>query len=370
MSSNGINRSEVKILIIDDDADIRDVFEEVLKRNNFTNVLGVGTGEEAKKVITEEFINVAMIDLNLPDIYGMDLVSQFRTISPDTEFIIITGFGTIDSAIKSMQFEVAGYLEKPVSTNKLVSTLDEVIRKNILKLQNQKFLRDLEIANNEIRFLNDLLVNNVDELNQSLLLTMVQIEKLNPTPEQKKVLQLFQESIRKNARLTRNIRKYQTINEDQPLEIKDLAEVFTAVINRMKEDYSNRNFQCICDYNTSRYVYANNNLTHLLAEIMLLALFNSPSPRLKIKIDFEDREIEGKPYWKIIFNSFQARLVYDQKDIVHPSELSSSSDEKTFQDLGPFVVNEIIRSLAGKVSIPAGSTSNNVLEIFLPKAEK
>jgi len=49
MSSNGANRAETKILIIDDDADIRDVFEEVLKRNNFTNICGVGTGEEAKK---------------------------------------------------------------------------------------------------------------------------------------------------------------------------------------------------------------------------------------------------------------------------------------------------------------------------------
>ncbi|MHA1556276.1 MAG: response regulator [Candidatus Heimdallarchaeota archaeon] len=370
MSSNGFIRSEVKILIIDDDADIRDVFEEVLKRNNYTNVRGVGTGEEAKKIIAEEAFNIALIDLNLPDIYGMDLVSQFRTISPDIEFIIITGFGTIDSAIKSMQFEVAGYLEKPVSSNKLVSTLDEVNRKITLKVQNQKFLRDIEIANNEIRFLNDLLINNVDELNQSLLLTMVQIEKLNPSSEQTKVLQLFQESIRKNARLTRNIRKCETIKTDQQLESKDLNVTINSVLNRLKEDYSTKNFECICELSEPKYVYANNNLTHLISEIVLLALFNSPSPRIKIKIDFDEVELNGKNYWKLTFNSFQAKLVYDQKDVIHSSELKASTTKLSFQGLGPYAVNEIIRSYNGIVSIPEGSTSNNILEISLLKVTK
>lgn len=367
MSSNGFNRSDIKILIIDDDADIRDVFEEVLKRNNFTNVRGVGTGEEAKKIIADEAFNIAMIDLNLPDIYGMDLVSQFRTISPDIEFIIITGFGTIDSAIKSMQFEVAGYLEKPVSTNKLVSTLDEVIRKITLKSQNQKFLKDIEIANNEIRFLNDLLINNVDDLNQSLLLTMVQIERLNPSSEQNKVLQLFQESIRKNARLTRNVRKCQTMKADQQLENKDLNETIKAVLNRLKEDYSNKNFECICDFSQPKTVIADNNLAHLISEILLLALFNSPSPRIKIKIDFDEVEIDDDAYWKMTFNSFQAKLVYDQKDVIHSSELKASTTDKSFQGLGPYVVNEILRSYSGRVSIPEGSTSPNILDISIPK---
>ncbi len=370
MSSNGFIRSEVKILIIDDDADIRDVFEEVLKRNNFTNVFGVGTGEEAKQIIADEAFNIAMIDLNLPDIYGMDLVSQFRTINPDIEFIIITGFGTIDSAIKSMQFEVAGYLEKPVSSNKLLSTLDEVIHKISLKSQNRKFLKDIEIANNEIRFLNDLLINNVDELNQSLLLTMVQIQKLNPSSEQTKVLQLFQESIRRNARLTRNIRKCQIIKNGQQLESKDLNETINSVLNRLKEDYRNKNFECLIDLTQPKYVYADNNLAHLISEILLLALFNSPSPKIKMKIAFDEIELDGKEYWKMTFNSFQAKLVYDQKDVIRSSEMKGSTTEKSFQGLGPFVVNEILRSYDGFVSIPDGSTSNNTLEISLPKVSK
>jgi len=122
-----------------------------------------------------------------------------------------------------MQIDVGAFLEKPVSSDKLLRTLEEVMIKLSLKLENQKFLEDLELANNEILFLNDLLVNNVDELNQSLLLTMVQIEKLNPTDEQKKVLRLLQQAIRKNARLTRNIKKLQTIDDKSESDLTNIA---------------------------------------------------------------------------------------------------------------------------------------------------
>ena len=123
MSSNGYSREKVRILIIDDDKDIRDVFAEILKRNKFTNLNCAGTGEEAISIFESEFHNVAIIDLKLPDIHGMDLISQLRTVSPDTEFIIVTGFGDLHTAIKALQFEVGGYLEKPISSEKLIRTL-------------------------------------------------------------------------------------------------------------------------------------------------------------------------------------------------------------------------------------------------------
>ncbi|MHA1212875.1 MAG: response regulator, partial [Candidatus Heimdallarchaeota archaeon] len=200
-------KGKINLLITDDEDDLREIFIEILKRSGYENVEGVGSGSEAVEHFKSKFIDIALIDLNLPDINGIELISQLRVINPDAEFIIITGYGSLDYAIKAMQFDVGGFLEKPVSGEKLLRTIEEVLVKHSLKMENQKFLKDLEKANKEITFLNDLLVNNVDELNQSLLMTMVQIEKLHPTDEQKKVLRLFQQAIRKNARLTRNIKK-------------------------------------------------------------------------------------------------------------------------------------------------------------------
>ncbi|MFW9923825.1 MAG: response regulator [Candidatus Thorarchaeota archaeon] len=367
MSSNGVHKGNVSILIIDDDENLRDVFEEILKRNDYSKTFSVGTGELAKEKFANEFFNIAIIDLNLPDINGMDLISQLRTISPDTEFIIVTGFGSIDYAIKAIQFEVGGFLEKPISTDKLIRTIEEVSYKQFLKLSNQQYLLDLGIANKEIRFLNDLLVNNVDELNQSLLLTIVQIEKLEPTPEQRKVLQLFQESIRKNARLTRNIKKLQQIPQpfEKELVAMDLTQVINSAVNRLREDYSNRNFECQFENSANKKVLADSNLAHLITEILLIAILNDPSPRIKIAIEFEKIINDNKEYWKISFHSFQSRLIYDQRDVKHPSDLEISITEPSFQDLGPFIVNQLINYYNGYVSIPEDEAPNNRLDIFL-----
>ncbi len=367
MSINFTTKENTSILIIDDDNDLREVFEEILKRDGYKNVKGAATGEEAINILSTEFVQVVLIDLNLPDISGMDIISQHRAISPDTDYIIITGYGTVDSAIKAMQFEVFSYLEKPVSSEKLLLALEEVIEKNKLKMQNRKFLIDLEAANKEITFLTDLLINNVDDMNQSLLLTMVQIEKLNPTDEQKKVLRLFQQAIRKNARLTRNIKKMESIrlkNKADLIEV-DLSRILTTVTNRLRSDYSDKNFEIYYELSPSTKVIADNDLVHLLFELFLISILNDPSPTIRIKLDFEVTEIEGKKYLKLIVNSFFVKCVFEQKDIEHPSDLKAVVSEQSFQDLGPFIINALVRFYDGIIT--SQEDSNNYLEIFLPR---
>jgi len=343
MSNNGFNKNHLKILIIDDDKDIRDIFEEVLKRSGYANIDSVGSGEAALSKLSSTFYNIALIDLHLPDIHGMDLISKVRTISPDSEFVIVTGYGSLDSAIKSLQFDVAGYLEKPINSDKLLRTIDQVVDKHSLKMSNRQFTKDLEVANNEILFLNDLLVNNVNELNQSMLMTMVQIERLNPTAEQKKVLKLFQQEIRKNARLTGNIRRLEQ----------------TQQINSKSPDYKDKNFEIIGDFDQQHFVVADNNLTHLLSELLLLTILNDPKPKIRINLNFEKVQKDKKNYIKMNIQGFLTKLVYQQKEIKTPSELKEATNDKTFQGLGPFVINRILSAYNGFVELPADTEEAN-----------
>ena len=370
MSANGSVKEKISILIIDDDQDIGDLFVEILNRNGYQDVRCVTTGEEGRTVLSDEFFNIAMVDLKLPDINGMDLISQLRSISPDTEFIIITGYGTLDTAIKAMQFDVGGYLEKPVSPDKILRTLDEVIVKHILKLENQQYLEDLGIAHKEILYLNDLLVNNVDELNQSLLMTMVQIDKLNPTAEQKKVLSLFQEAIRKNARLTRNIKKLQAISAKTRNNITkiDISRTFATVVNRLRSDYRDKNFEVTGNFNQPRLVLADNDLNHMITELLLMSILNDPKPKIRINVDFENVNKDDTDYLKVNVEAFQVNYIFDQKDIEHPTDLKTSATEQEFQDLGPFVINSLIRFYNGFVALPF-EAKKNILDIYLPLCE-
>ncbi len=367
MSANESLKTKINLLITDDDKDIREIFVEILKRSGYNNVDSAGTGEEAIEILSSKFIDIALIDLNLPDINGIDLISQYRTISPDTEFIIITGYGSIDSAIKAMQFDVGGYLEKPISGDKLLRTLEEVLIKHNLKLENQRFLKDLENANKEILFLNDLLVNNVDELNQSLLLTMVQIEKLNPTDEQKKVLRLFQQAIRKNARLTRNIKKLQSIEEKKESDIVeiDLTRTFNTAINRLRSDYSDKSFEIYGDLDQSRIVLADNDLLHFISEILSISILNDPNPKIRINLEFSKVKTDETNYIKINIRAFHVKYIFEQKDITHPSELVHSTNDQSFQDMGPFVINSLLNFYKGYLEMPDKEDSN-LLNIYLP----
>ncbi len=367
MSQSAALKSKFSVLIIDDEKDIRQIFEETLKRNGYPKVECVATGEEAIKLLSKNSIDIAMVDLNLPDINGMELISKLRAIGPDTEFIIITGYGTLDSAIKAMQFEVSGYLEKPISTDKLLRTLDEVVEKHNLKIENRLFLENLEKANKEILFLNDLLVNNINALNQSLLMTMIQIEKLNPTNEQRKVLKLFQQAIRKNARLTRNIKKLRTIETKKKEELKeiDLTSTISAVINRLRDDYSDKNFEITYNKTEPCVILADHDLNHLITEIFLIAILNDPSPKIRLSIKSALVTIDGRAYQKLSIYAFKMKCIYDQKDVNHPTELLKITNEKDFQDLGPFIINALIRFYNGFIEMPHPKNQNHI-DIYLP----
>jgi len=369
MSTNGFDKDQLKILIIDDDQDIRDIFEEVLKRNGYPNIETVGSGEDALSKLSNTFYNITLIDLNLPDIHGMDLISKVRTIWPESEFIIVTGYGSLDSAIKSLQFDVAGYLEKPINSDKLLRTVEQVVDKHSLKMANQKFTKDLEIANNEILFLNDLLVHNVNELNQSLLLTTVQIERLNPTEEQKKVLKLFQQEIRKNARLTGNIRRLKQSQQitTTSLVSVDLVRLISNAINRLTADYRDKNFEIIGELDQQFFVVADNNLNHLVSELFLLTILNDPKPKIRFHFKVEQVKKDEKNYIKLNIQGFLTKLIYQQKEIKSPSELKEATNDKTFQDLGPFLINRLLNAYNGFVELPEGveEDADNINIFFL-----
>ncbi|MHA1212726.1 MAG: response regulator [Candidatus Heimdallarchaeota archaeon] len=360
-------KGKINLLITDDEDDLREIFIEILKRSGYTNVEGVGSGSAAIEHFKSKFIDIALIDLNLPDINGIELISQLRVINPDAEFIIITGYGSLDYAIKAMQFDVGGFLEKPISGDKLLRTIEEVLVKHSLKMENQKFLKDLEKANKEITFLNDLLVNNVDELNQSLLMTMVQIEKLHPTDEQKKVLRLFQQAIRKNARLTRNIKKLQAIENKDETNLKsiDISSMFNTVINRLRSDYSDKAFEVYGDLDQPRMVRADNDLLHFLTELLLIAIQNDPSPKIRINLEFEEVTKEEIEYLKIAIRAFHVKYIYDQKDVTQSSDLMGVTTEQSFQDLGPHIINQLLRFYKGSLELP-NESDKNFINIFLP----
>ena len=113
------------ILIVEDEADMRDLVTEVLKGTY--EVSAADTGAALKQALTGNQPDVVLLDLKLPDADGLDLLPQIKKQWPDTQVIVLTGNATFDAAIKATKLGAYHFLSKPFETNSLLVTVDRAI---------------------------------------------------------------------------------------------------------------------------------------------------------------------------------------------------------------------------------------------------
>jgi len=113
------------ILIVEDEADMRDLVQEVLK-GTYT-VTTSDSGAALKQAFTGAQPDVILLDLKLPDADGLELLPQIKKQWPDTQVIVLTGNATFDAAIKATKLGAYHFLSKPFETQGLLVTVDRAI---------------------------------------------------------------------------------------------------------------------------------------------------------------------------------------------------------------------------------------------------
>jgi len=120
--------SEARILIIDDDKNIRKVLQAILEDEGYS----VETAETAKKGIERSekaFYNLALIDVRLPDMEGIELLSKLRGTKPKMRKIIVTGYPTLQNAVSAVNKGADAYVMKPFEVAKILQTIQEQLKK-------------------------------------------------------------------------------------------------------------------------------------------------------------------------------------------------------------------------------------------------
>jgi len=114
----------LKVLVVDDDAQMLRTITDILRAHGYATS-GAPTGVEALRMagLPESSPAIALVDLSLPDIDGIDLVGRLRALSDLTEVVILTGNASVDSAIRAMREDSYDYLIKPVQPDHLLATL-------------------------------------------------------------------------------------------------------------------------------------------------------------------------------------------------------------------------------------------------------
>ena len=122
----------VRVLLVDDDAAFRRVMANELARLDFA-VSAVGSGTEAIEAVERHRPQVVLLDLQLPDLSGLDVLKKIRAGSPGSEVIMLTGHGSIDTAIEAIREGAFDYVGKPCPLEELEVRIRRAVEKQTLE---------------------------------------------------------------------------------------------------------------------------------------------------------------------------------------------------------------------------------------------
>jgi DNA-binding NtrC family response regulator len=116
--ANGMDKTKVKILVVDDEQGLCAGVQEALRREGYV-VDAMTDPLAALKLTKERLYNLVISDIKMPGLSGLELLAQVRGHSRDTLFILMTAFGTVESAVEAMKQGAYDYLPKPIDMKRL-----------------------------------------------------------------------------------------------------------------------------------------------------------------------------------------------------------------------------------------------------------
>ena len=125
----------VSVLVVDDDTGVRDMLSSVLNDEGYV-VEAVENGKEAIKACEKSFFDVALIDVELPDMKGTELLNRLKKMQPKMVRIVITGHPSLESAMKAVNERADGYVLKPFTVTELLEKI-----KKLLTEKTEEYLR-------------------------------------------------------------------------------------------------------------------------------------------------------------------------------------------------------------------------------------
>jgi DNA-binding NtrC family response regulator len=164
------------ILIVDDDAGVTDLLSAGLEESEGYHCFAVATGEHALEKLSSSNIDVMLLDLRLPGISGMDVLTKAKLAHPDTLVIVITGVGDVQTAVEAMKLGAADYITKPFDVGTIATSIEGVLREGAgyeSKLSPRDFHHDVSDETSRWTAYMDSIARGVEMRLESLLGTAI-----------------------------------------------------------------------------------------------------------------------------------------------------------------------------------------------------
>lgn len=128
------------VLVVDDEVNIRNALVTMLEKKGY-RVYGAGTGEEALQHLEEARMDLVITDLRMPGISGIEFLRRLKGRWSDTEVVVMTAFGSIDTAVEAMRLGAYDYLTKPIDRERFGVVVEKALERHALASENKR-LRD------------------------------------------------------------------------------------------------------------------------------------------------------------------------------------------------------------------------------------
>jgi len=135
--------SNYKILVVDDDENLREGFITLLEQEGY-NVLGAKNGREGIELLEDEVYDLVLTDYKMNEMDGMLFLQHMKDHYPGLRVIMVTGYGTIEHAVEVMQHGAINYLAKPVKPQKLLEVVQDLLNHEDLELADEELESNLK----------------------------------------------------------------------------------------------------------------------------------------------------------------------------------------------------------------------------------
>jgi DNA-binding NtrC family response regulator len=133
-----------RILIVDDEIDMLELLELIITDRTEYEVVTTNSPLEVPNLIKNQAFDLLITDLRMPDLDGIELIEMVKQIDGHIPFIIITAFGTIESAVEAMRKGAFDYITKPFRQEQILLTIEKVMKWRRLQKENIALKAELE----------------------------------------------------------------------------------------------------------------------------------------------------------------------------------------------------------------------------------
>ena len=209
-----------KILIVDDDANMREGVGDILEIEGYETASAAGAAEAVAQVKKTQF-DVILMDYNLTDGTGIDAIRKIRELNTESQILMITAHASLDTALKAIQESVDDFLSKPVNFDQLKLAIAKSLDKMRLKQENRRLIEDLKRANDQLSRLSAMKSKFMSmashDVSNSLMTLQVSYEMLSqslkPDESQLKKMQYIAGSIGQISRLIEDLVDWASIEK-------------------------------------------------------------------------------------------------------------------------------------------------------------